>query len=117
MKGSAENTDRVLDCGALSINPDTLTVVISGQHVYLTKKEFAFLELLIRRKGTIVSKQMILDHVYANENGPTSKTIDVFFLNLRKKLSALSGDRPFIETIWGRGYIIREDHDAPAAVD
>jgi two-component system cell cycle response regulator CtrA len=68
------------------------------------------LELLALRKGTTVSKDMFLSHLYGGRDEPELKIIDVFMCKLRKKLAAMSGEADYIETVWGRGYMLREPH-------
>jgi two-component system cell cycle response regulator CtrA len=77
--------------------------------VYLTSKEHQMLELLGLRQGKTVSKEQFLNHLYGGIEEPEQKIIDVFICKLRKKLSRASGGKHYIETIWGRGYVLRED--------
>jgi two-component system cell cycle response regulator CtrA len=72
------------------------------------------LELLSLRKGTTLTKEMFLNHLYGGMDEPELKIIDVFICKLRKKLQAAAGDH-FIETVWGRGYVLRDPHEAHAA--
>ena len=65
------------------------------------------------RMGTIVTKVMIMNHLYPGTKGPELKVIDVFVCRLRKKVSALSGGNPLIDTIWGRGFLIHDNPDVP----
>jgi hypothetical protein len=64
------------------------------------------LELLSLRKGTILTKDMFRNHLYGGMDGPDLKIIDVFVCNLRKKLARASGGSHYIETVWGRGYVL-----------
>jgi two-component system cell cycle response regulator CtrA len=73
----------------------------------LTAKEFAILELLILRRGTTLSKESLLSHLYGELDEPESKIIDVFICKLRRKL-ALAGAPDFIGTVWGLGYTVRD---------
>jgi two-component system cell cycle response regulator CtrA len=74
----------------------------------LTKKEFEVLELLALRQGMAISKEMFLSHLYGGMDEPGLKIIDVFLCKLRKKLAAFSGGTEYIETVWGRGYMLRQ---------
>jgi two-component system cell cycle response regulator CtrA len=85
---------------------------IGGQRVHLTGKEYQMLELLSLRKGTTLTKEMFLNHLYGGMDEPELKIIDVFICKLRKKLANASEGRNFIETVWGRGYVLREPHEA-----
>jgi two-component system cell cycle response regulator CtrA len=79
-----------------------------GQRVHLTGKEYQMLELLSLRKGTTLTKEMFLNHLYGGMDEPELKIIDVFICKLRKKLANASGGKNYIETVWGRGYVLRE---------
>ncbi len=106
----------VLRVGRLLLNLDSREVVVDGQAVHLTGKEYAILELLVLRKGMVLTKEAFLNHLYGGMDEPEMKIIDVFICKLRKKL-ALAGADHLIGTVWGRGYMIRDSvHDAePAA--
>jgi DNA-binding response OmpR family regulator len=90
-----------------------LDVEVTGQRVHLTGKEYQMLELLSLRKGTTLTKEMFLNHLYGGMDEPELKIIDVFICKLRKKLANASGGQNFIETVWGRGYVLREPADEP----
>jgi hypothetical protein len=62
------------------------------------------LELLSLRKGTTMTKEMFLNHLYGGMDEPELKIIDVFTCKLRKKLANASNGKDYIETVWGRGY-------------
>jgi len=98
----------VVQCGDLAIYLEANRVEIAGQPVGLTKKEFEVLELLALRQGMTISKEMLLNHLYGGMDEPGLKIIDVFLCKLRKKLAALSGGTEYIETVWGRGYMLRQ---------
>jgi two-component system cell cycle response regulator CtrA len=114
-KGHAQS---VIPTGDLVINLDTKTVEVNAQRVHLTSKEYQMLELLSLRQGRTVSKEQFLNHLYGGIEEPEQKIIDVFICKLRKKLSNASGGKDYIETVWGRGYVLREpsDGEAPIAV-
>ena len=98
----------IIMMGDLSVDLTTKTVEIYGQHVHLTRKEYEILELLALRKGATITKAMFLNHLYGGMDEPDEKIIDAFICRLRKKLSLASGDKEYIETVWGRGYVLRE---------
>ena len=108
-KGHAQS---VIQTGDLVVNLDTKTVEVGGQRVHLTGKEYQMLELLSLRKGTTLTKEMFLNHLYGGMDEPELKIIDVFICKLRKKLANASEGRNFIETVWGRGYVLREPTEA-----
>ena len=107
-KGHAQS---VITTGKLIVNLDAKTVEVDGSRVHLTGKEYQMLELLSLRKGTTLTKEMFLNHLYGGMDEPELKIIDVFICKLRKKLANASEGRNFIETVWGRGYVLREPSD------
>jgi two-component system cell cycle response regulator CtrA len=76
--------------------------------VHLTGKEYQMLELLSLRKGTTLTKEMFLDHLYGGMDEPELKIIDVFICKSRQKLSEATGGENFLESVWGRGYVLRD---------
>jgi two-component system cell cycle response regulator CtrA len=109
-KGHAQS---VIHTGKIAVNLDAKTVETGGQAVHLTGKEYQMLELLSLRKGTTLTKEMFLNHLYGGMDEPELKIIDVFICKLRKKLAEATGGDNYIETVWGRGYVLRE----PAPMD
>ena len=107
-KGHAQS---VISNDDLCINLDTKMVEINGARVHLTGKEYQILELLALRKGTTLNKEMFLSHLYDGIDEPEMKIIDVFVCKLRKKLANASGGKDYIETVWGRGYVLREPRE------
>ena len=108
-KGHAQS---VITTGDLVVNLDTKTVEVDAARVHLTGKEYQMLELLSLRKGTTLTKEMFLNHLYGGMDEPELKIIDVFICKLRKKLANASDGKNYIETVWGRGYVLREPSDA-----
>ncbi|ARO14354.1 cell cycle transcriptional regulator CtrA [Ketogulonicigenium robustum] len=104
-KGHAQS---VIQTGRIAVNLDTKTVDVEGSSVHLTGKEYQMLELLSLRKGTTLTKEMFLNHLYGGMDEPELKIIDVFICKLRKKLSVATGGENHIETVWGRGYVLRD---------
>ena len=104
-KGHAQS---VIQTGDLVVSLDTKTVEVNGARVHLTRKEYQLLELLSLRKGTTLTKEMILNHLYGGMDEPELKIIDVFICKLRKKLANASNGKNYIETVWGRGYVLCE---------
>ena len=111
-KGHAQS---VVQSGDLVVNLDTKTTEVNGARVYLTGKEYQMLELLSLRKGMTISKEMFLNHLYGGMDEPELKIIDVFMCKLRKKLANASGGKNYIETVWGRGYVMRQPTDEEKA--
>ena len=113
VRRSKGHSDSVIKTGKLAVNLNTRTVEIDGQPLHLTGKEYGILELLSLRKGTTLTKEMFLNHLYGGMDEPELKIIDVFVCKLRKKLTAATGGENYIETVWGRGYVLRD----PAPVE
>jgi len=112
IRRSKGHSQSVIHTGQLAVNLDTKTVEVGGQRVHLTGKEYAMLELLSLRKGTTLTKEMFLNHLYGGMDEPELKIIDVFICKLRKKLTAVTEGQDYIETVWGRGYVLREPEGA-----
>jgi two-component system cell cycle response regulator CtrA len=107
VRRSSGHSDAIIRTGGLSINLNTQTVTLGGQQIHLTGREYSILELLALRKGSTLTKEMIMSHLYGGMDEPEIKIIDVFVCKLRKKLSSAGGES-YIETVWGRGYLMRE---------
>lgn len=104
-KGHAQS---IIKTGNIAVNLDAKTVEVEGATVHLTGKEYQMLELLSLRKGTTLTKEMFLNHLYGGMDEPELKIIDVFICKLRKKLSEATKGAKYIETVWGRGYVLRD---------
>ena len=107
-KGHAQS---VIRTGDITVNLDAKTVEVNGIRVHLTGKEYQMLELLSLRKGTTLTKEMFLNHLYGGMDEPELKIIDVFICKLRKKLAAAANGKHHIETVWGRGYVLRDPQE------
>ncbi|NNE84505.1 MAG: response regulator transcription factor [Alphaproteobacteria bacterium] len=108
VRRSKGHADSVIKTGKLQVNLDARTVEVDSKPVHLTGKEYGILELLSLRKGTTLTKEMFLNHLYGGMDEPELKIIDVFVCKLRKKLSMASEGENYIETVWGRGYVLRD---------
>ncbi|MGR3272323.1 DNA-binding response regulator [Thalassococcus profundi] len=108
IRRSKGHSQSVINTGKISVNLDAKTVEVDGKAVHLTGKEYQMLELLSLRKGTTLTKEMFLNHLYGGMDEPELKIIDVFICKLRKKLSEATGEDSYIETVWGRGYVLRD---------
>lgn len=111
-KGHAQS---VISTGRINVNLDAKTVDVEGTPVHLTGKEYQMFELLSLRKGTTLTKEMFLNHLYGGMDEPELKIIDVFICKLRKKLAQANGGESHIDTVWGRGYVLREPDAAASA--
>jgi two-component system cell cycle response regulator CtrA len=108
VRRSRGHAQSVIQTGDLIVDLDTKKVEVNGMRVHLTGKEYQMLELLSLRKGTTLTKEMFLNHLYGGMDEPESKIVDVFICKLRKKLASASGGNEFIETVWARGYVLSE---------
>ncbi len=108
VRRSKGHSQSVIRTGKLSVNLEGKTVEVDDSRVHLTGKEYAMLELLSLRKGTTLTKDMFLNHLYGGRDEPELKIIDVFICKLRKKLALATGGENYIETVWGRGYALRD---------
>ena len=108
IRRSKGHSQSVIETGLVSVNLDAKTVSADGKTVHLTGKEYQMLELLSLRKGTTLTKEMFLNHLYGGMDEPELKIIDVFICKLRKKLSIATNGENNIETVWGRGYVLRD---------
>ena len=104
-KGHAQS---IITTGRIMVNLDAKTVEVDAAPVHLTGKEYQMLELLSLRKGSTLTKEMFLNHLCGGMDEPELKIIDVFICKLRKKLSVATGGENHIETVWGRGYVLRD---------
>jgi len=108
VRRSKGHSQSVITTGKLTVNLDAKTVEVDGARVHLTGKEYQMLELLSLRKGTTLSKEMFLNHLYGGMDEPGQKIIDVFICKMRRKLAAACNGEHCIETVWGRGYTLRD---------
>ena len=116
VRRSKGHSESVIRTGKIAVNLDARTVEVGGQPLHLTGKEYGILELLSLRKGTTLTKEMFLNHLYGGMDEPELKIIDVFVCKLRKKLANATGGENYIETVWGRGYMLRDPEMASEKV-
>ncbi|HEY0212914.1 MAG TPA: response regulator transcription factor [Paenirhodobacter sp.] len=108
IRRSKGHSQSVIRTGKIAVNVDAKTVQSGTKPVHLTGKEYQMLELLSLRKGTTLTKEMFLNHLYGGMDEPELKIIDVFICKLRKKLAEATEGDNYIETVWGRGYVLRD---------
>lgn len=111
VRRSQGHSQSVIQTGRVTVNLDTRTVEIDGRTLHLTGKEYGIIELLSLRKGTTLTKEMFLNHLYGGMDEPEVKIIDVFICKLRKKLADATNGDNYIETVWGRGYVLRDPEE------
>jgi two-component system cell cycle response regulator CtrA len=108
VRRSKGHSESIVSTGRLTVDIDNKRAEVDGARLSLTGKEYQMLELLSLRKGTTLSKETFLNHLYGDTDEPEFKIIDVFICKLRKKLNAATQGVNYIETIWGRGYSLRD---------
>lgn len=113
---SQDLSRQVIAVGTLEVHLDNQEITIGGARVHLTNKEYHIVELMAQRLGSTLTKEMLLNHLYGGMDEPEMKIIDVFICKVRRKLADASGGLNFIETVWGRGYMLREPTVDLAAV-
>jgi two-component system, cell cycle response regulator CtrA len=116
VRRSKGHSQSIIKTDKLTVNLDSRAVEVEGQRLHLTGKEYAMLELLSLRKGSTLTKEMFLNHLYGGMDEPELKIIDVFICKLRKKLNDATGGENYIETVWGRGYVLQEPQADQVAV-
>lgn len=108
VRRSKGHSNSVICTGDVEVNLDTQTVTVAGKPLHLTGKEYGIMELLSLRKGSTLNKDQFLNHLYGGIDEPELKIIDVFICKLRKKLEKAANGKNYIETVWGRGYVLRD---------
>ena len=117
IRRSRGHSQSIIKTGDIEVNLDGKTVEVRGNTVHLTGKEYQMLELWSLRKGTTLTKEMFLNHFYGGMDEPELKIIDVFICKLLKKLSEATGRENHIETVWARGYVLRDPKPEDVAQD
>ena len=113
VRRSQGHSQSVIETGQVKVNLDSRTVDVADEPLHLTGKEYGIIELLSLRKGTTLTKEMFLNHLYGGMDEPEVKIIDVFICKLRKKIQDATGGDNYIETVWGRGYVLRDPRQTP----
>ena len=108
IRRSNGHSQSIIRTGKIAVNLDAKTVEVDGETVHLTGKEYQMLGLLSLRKGTTLTKEMFLNHLCGGMDEPELKIIDVFVCKLRKKLVEATGEDSCIQTVWGRGYVLKD---------
>lgn len=111
VRRSQGHSQSTITTGKVTVNLDSRTVDVEGQPLHLTSKEYGIIELLSLRKGTTLTKEMFLNHLYGGMDEPEVKIIDVFICKLRKKIEDATDGDNYIETVWGRGYVLRDPQE------
>lgn len=99
-------TNNIYRCGDLCLDSKTHQVTRSGRELNLTPKEYALLELLIRNKNIVLSREQIIDNLWTVDFDSESNVIDVYIRYLRRKVDE-GFEEKLIQTVRGVGYTIR----------
>ena len=116
VRRSKGHCESIIRTGKLTVNVDSRVVSVDDRPLHLTPKEYAILELLSLRKGTILTRGMVLNHLYGGMDEPQPKIIDILVCTLRKKIARATGGSDYIETVRGCGYVLREPTATPIEV-
>jgi two-component system cell cycle response regulator CtrA len=96
-----------LGVGTVELQLDTRSATVRGQNLHLSPSEYKVLELLVMRKGTVVSKPALMDMLYGEFDEPDVKSLNVLMHRLRKRLATM-GEGNLVRTVWGTGYMVEE---------
>jgi DNA-binding response OmpR family regulator len=102
------NAAPVLEWGDLYLNPSTCEVGYGQTPIHLTPKEYALLELLLRNGRRVLSRSVMIEHVWSLESPPEEHTVKVHIRGLRQKLRAAGASEDLIETVHGMGYRLNQ---------
>jgi len=98
-----EITNEILKYGELVLDTRNHTAIYAGKEIYLSRKEFMLLEYFMRNPGVVITRGMLMEHVWDMNTDPFSNTIESHIVSLRKKIESPNGPK-FIKTIPSRGY-------------
>lgn len=116
VRRSKGHSGSAIRTGKLLVDLDSRTATIGDQRLHISPKEYAILELLSLRKGMTLTKEFLLHELYAGTDEPDLRIIDVFVCKLRRKLAKSTGGEHYIETVRGRGYLLRDPVEAAPAL-
>jgi two-component system cell cycle response regulator CtrA len=116
VRRSKGHSGSAIRTGKLLVDLDSRTATTGDQRLHISPKEYAILELLSLRKGTTLTKEFLLHELYAGTDEPDLRIIDVFVCKLRRKLAKATGGDNYIETVRGRGYLLRDPVEAAPAL-
>ena len=108
LRRGASERPVVLSAGDLHLDPASHSVTRGQSDIVLTSREFSLLELLLRRKGEVLTKKVILEHVWDYDFEGDSNIVEVYIGYLRKKIDT-PFDKRAIRTIRGVGYLLEEN--------
>lgn len=111
IRRSQGHSENAISIGDMVIDFDKHITKIGDITVNLTSKEQELLEFMALKKNSAINKESFLEHLYNGLDEPDLRVIDVFICKMRKKLNLISGGKNYIDTIWGRGYILQDPEE------
>ena len=105
-RAKKEDDGETLSCGAISLNKKTMLVKVSGREVQINAREYFLLVYLLENKGSVLTRQAILEHVWSDDLDVNDRVVDNTIRRLRKSLEDAASQ---VKTLIGRGYRITEE--------
>ncbi len=105
-RAKKEDDGEELDCGAISLNKKTMLVKVSGREVQINAREYFLLVYLLENKGSVLTRQAILEHVWSDDLDVNDRVVDNTIRRLRNSLGDAAS---LVKTMIGRGYRISEE--------
>lgn len=110
-RAAAKPAADLLRLGALELNFASLTAALRGENLLLTTAEFALLELLVKARGRVLSREQMMEATRGVDGDSFDRSIDVLVSRLRHKLEDDPKEPRYIKTVWGRGYVFIGERD------
>lgn len=107
-------SNSLIETAGYCVDINRKRVTVDGVQVHLTGKEYGLIELLSLRKGAVLTKDVIMNHLYGGIDEPDFKVIDAFVCRIRQKLGRAVGGPHGIDTVWGVGYVLNDPEPATA---
>ncbi len=101
----------ILTWGNLTFNPSTYEAFYNNEPLNLTQKEYSFLELFLRNGRRVLSRSIIIEHIWSLEDPPGDETVKTYIKSLRRKLRAVGAPKDLIETVHSIGYRLKQEND------
>ena len=108
IRRSKGRVSSLIRTGLLEVNLNTKSAKVAGKYLNLTEKEYQLIELMSLHKGKTLNKEIFLNHLYDKPDRSEFKNVNTLICKLRKKLMIATNGVEYIETIWGRGYVLRD---------
>lgn len=108
VRRSRGHATSAITVGDIKVDMPAKEVWVCGRKIHLTGREYQMMELLAMRSGSVLTKEAFFNQIYGGMDEPEIKIVDVFICKLRKKLKDAGADPQHIQTVWGRGYVLRD---------